>query len=60
MDYFRWIARTNQRINPDVAERYLKNAYAICEQAGILDVPIESAPPGLPFEIGMIPQEYSL
>lgn len=59
-DYFRWVVKTGRRVNPDVAERYLKNAYTYCEQRGILNCPIEEAPVDLPFDLEAIPCQYSV
>ena len=60
LDYFRWIEITGRMINPDVVERYLKNAYSFCEQCGLLNTPIDEAPNNLPFDIKAIPCYYNI
>ena len=59
-DYFQWVKRTGRQINPDVAERYLKNAYIYCEKLGVLDSNIENAPRDLPFDLDAIPCQYNI
>lgn len=59
-DYFEWVKTTGRGINIAVAERYLKNAYSLCEQRGILDLGVEDAPTGLPFDLKSIPLKYEI
>lgn len=60
MDYFEWIEKTGRRVNIEIAERYLKNAYSYCEREKILDEDIENAPDALPFNLKSIPLQYNL
>ena len=59
-DYFEWIRATGRKLNTNVAERYLKNAYDYCTVNGLLDVEIEKAPKELPFALNAIPLRYSI
>lgn len=51
---------TGRGISIAVAERYLKNAYSLCEQRGILDVDVDEAPTDLPFELKAIPLKFEI
>lgn len=62
-DYFSWIKERGKRINPEIAQRYLKNAYRICEERGLLELPIENSMNSdleLPFDFLSIPMKYEL
>ena len=60
MDYFAWIKKNNMRVQPEIAERYLKNAYQWCEEHGILDNQLTDIPSDLPFDIEAVPLKYSI
>lgn len=60
-DYFVWCKEKGIPVNPDVAERYLKNAYVLCKEADILDVQLEDAASGvLPFDLENIPTRFDI
>ena len=59
-DYFEWIKSTGRPVNIAIAERYLKNAYTLCEQHGILDMCVDDAPADLPFDLQAIPLNYDI
>lgn len=62
-DYFAWRAARGGGVQPDVARRYLKNAFAECESRGVLDVGLDAGDSrleSLPFELEAIPLSYDL
>lgn len=63
-DYFEWANQTGRKINPDVAGRYLKNAYKYCEEHNLLDRELETfsleEKEKLPFDLDGIPLKYQL
>ena len=60
MDYFAWIKKTGIPVKPEIAERYLKNAYQWCEEHGILDNALSDVPSDLPFDLDAVPLKYSI
>lgn len=60
-DYFDWCDINKMRVNPDVASRYIKNAYALCEQLELLDAPLDDERLlNMPFRIGSLPDHFYL
>lgn len=62
-DYFSWVKEKGERINPEIAQRYLKNAYRICEKLGLLNYSIEDCINSdfeLPFNLMTLPTKYEL
>ena len=45
-------------VKPEIAERYLKNAYQWCDEHGILDNALTDIPEDLPFDIEIILLKY--
>ena len=59
-DYFSWIQQSGRKVSIAVAERYLKNAYAYCEENGLLSIEISNASEMFPFCLKDIPLQYSI
>ena len=63
-DYFVWVSDTGRKVSPDVAERYLKNAYLYCEKNGLLNLRIEdlsdTIQKELPFDLKHIPLTFTI
>jgi len=59
-----WVSDTGRKVSPDVAERYLKNAYLYCEKNGLLNLRIEdlsdTIQKELPFDLKHIPLTFTI
>ena len=59
-DYFEWIAEKSMPTSPEIAERYLKNAYAYCEAHDLLDAANLPEDNYLPFSLESIPDKFQI
>lgn len=59
-DYFEWVAEKRMPVLPEIAERYLKNAYAYCEANALLELNTLPTDRTLPFSLESIPDRFQL
>lgn len=59
-DYFEWVNEKGMPVLPEIAERYLKNAYAYCEANNLLEAKSLPKNDSMPFSLDSIPDTFRL